>query len=55
MPGHYGGERVTIQNLLVVDVKPEENLLIVKGAVPGPNKGYIFVAHAKKKPASVAV
>jgi len=35
MPGRMGGETVTIRNLMVIDVRPEENLLLVKGAVPG--------------------
>ncbi len=43
LPGHMGAERVTVKNLLVVDVKPEMNLLLVKGAVPGPKGGYVEV------------
>jgi large subunit ribosomal protein L3 len=35
MAGHMGSERVTVQNLTVVDVMPEKNLLLIKGAVPG--------------------
>lgn len=50
MPGRYGGKRVTAQSLPIVDVKPDENLLFVKGAVPGPNKGYVILTHAVKKP-----
>ncbi|OGV52727.1 MAG: 50S ribosomal protein L3 [Lentisphaerae bacterium GWF2_44_16] len=49
MPGQMGNERRTIQNLLVVKVSPEENLLFVKGAVPGPNGGIVHVKSAKKK------
>lgn len=49
MPGHYGNERVTVQNLLVVDVKPEENLLLVKGAVPGGPNSIVLIKEAKKK------
>jgi large subunit ribosomal protein L3 len=49
MAGRYGGTNVTIQNLLVADVRPEKNVILVKGAVPGPNKGYVYVTHAKKK------
>jgi large subunit ribosomal protein L3 len=48
MAGRYGAERVTVQNLEVVDVLPEENLLLVKGAVPGPNGGLLLVREAKK-------
>lgn len=49
MPGQMGNDRRTIQNLLVVKVSPEENLLFVKGAVPGPNGGIVQVKSAKKK------
>jgi large subunit ribosomal protein L3 len=49
MPGQYGGNRVTVQNLLVSDVRPDQNLLLVKGAVPGPNRSYITVSPAVKK------
>jgi large subunit ribosomal protein L3 len=38
-----------VQNLLVVKVIPEENLLLLKGAVPGPSNGYIVVRKALKK------
>ena len=38
MPGHMGGKKVTTQNLEVVRVDAEKNLLLVKGAVPGPKK-----------------
>ncbi len=48
MPGRMGGERVTIQNLEVVSADPEQNLLIVKGAVPGPKKGLVVIQEAVK-------
>ncbi|MCX8071374.1 MAG: 50S ribosomal protein L3 [Candidatus Binatia bacterium] len=48
MAGHYGAERVTIQNLSVVAVVPEEDLLLVRGAVPGPNGGIVLVRRAIK-------
>ena len=47
-PGRMGGERVTIQNLEVVKVDPERNLLIVKGAVPGP-KGSLLIVKSSVK------
>lgn len=47
-PGRMGGERVTVQNLEVVKVYPEQNLLLVKGAVPGPKKGLLVVRTAVK-------
>lgn len=49
MAGHMGAERVTVQNLKIVDIKPEENLLLVLGAVPGPVNGYVTVRFATKK------
>ncbi len=45
--GHMGVDRVTVRNLEVVEVKAEENLLLVKGAVPGPNGGYLMIEKAK--------
>ncbi len=47
MPGHYGAETVRVQALLVVDVLPEEGLLLVKGSVPGPNKGILYVEKSR--------
>jgi large subunit ribosomal protein L3 len=41
--GHMGAERVTVRNLEVVRVDPQENLLLVKGNVPGPNGGYLVI------------
>ncbi|MEZ4751707.1 MAG: 50S ribosomal protein L3 [Bdellovibrionota bacterium] len=51
MPGHWGDERKTVQNLEIVEVKADENLLLLKGAVPGSRKGLVFVQSAKKRPA----
>ncbi|MDO4482921.1 MAG: 50S ribosomal protein L3 [Clostridia bacterium] len=48
MSGHYGVDRVTIQNLEVVKVDAERNLLLVKGAVPGPNNGLLVIRDAVK-------
>ena len=48
MAGHYGVERVTIQNLEIVKVDAERNLLLIKGAVPGPNGGLLEVRNACK-------
>jgi large subunit ribosomal protein L3 len=48
MAGHLGNVRVSIQNLQVVDVRPEENLLLVKGAIPGSNGGMVLVRRAVK-------
>jgi len=48
MAGHWGNERVSIQNLKIVAVRPEENLLLVKGAVPGAKRGVVIVRRAVK-------
>jgi large subunit ribosomal protein L3 len=44
--GHMGSERVTVQNLSVVRVQEQENILLVKGAVPGPNGKYVVIKKA---------
>jgi large subunit ribosomal protein L3 len=49
MAGHMGDERVTQENLLVERVDEGENLLLVRGAIPGANGGYVTVRFAKKK------
>ena len=43
MPGHYGVEQVTTQNLIVVEVLADKNLLLVKGGIPGHNDGLVVV------------
>ncbi len=43
MPGRMGGDQVTVRNLKIVGVRAEENLLLARGAVPGPNDGLIFI------------
>ena len=48
MPGHMGSKRVTIQNLEVVRVDAENNLLLVKGAVPGPKKSLVTIKETVK-------
>lgn len=48
MPGHMGTEKVTAQNLLIVKVDAEKNLILVKGAVPGPNKSLITLRESVK-------
>ena len=49
MPGHMGNVQRTVQNLLVVDVRADRNLLLVKGAIPGPTGGVAIVRNAVKK------
>ena len=48
MPGHMGGKKVTTQNLGVVRVDAEKNLLLVKGAVPGPKKSLVTIKESVK-------
>ena len=48
MPGHMGCKKITIQNLEVVRVDAEKNLLLVKGAVPGPKKSLVTIKEAVK-------
>jgi large subunit ribosomal protein L3 len=48
LPGHYGVDNVTIQNLTVVGIEPASNVLLVKGAVPGHADGVLFVDTAAK-------
>ncbi len=48
MAGHYGAARCTARNLKVVQVDLENNLLLVRGAVPGPNGGYVVVRQTNK-------
>jgi large subunit ribosomal protein L3 len=49
LPGHLGAEKVTVQNLTVVKVDAENNLIAIKGAVPGPKGGVITITNAVKK------
>lgn len=48
MAGRYGGGRVTVRNLKVVRVDPDHNLLLVRGAVPGPNGGYVMIRETNR-------
>jgi len=47
LPGHYGVDHQTMQNIEIVDIRPEENILMVKGAVPGPASGLVAVKKPK--------
>ncbi len=51
MPGHMGNLHVTVQNLRVVQVRPEDNVLLVEGAIPGPTGALVMVRKAVKKAA----
>lgn len=50
MPGHMGCDRVTIQNLEVIDVNTEKNILLVKGCVPGHKNSYLLIKESRKRP-----
>jgi large subunit ribosomal protein L3 len=43
LPGHYGNERKTIKNLEIVDIKPQDNLILFKGGLPGPKSGLVTI------------
>ncbi len=49
LPGHLGAEKVTVQNLVVVKVDADNNLIAIKGAVPGPKGGIICITDSVKK------
>lgn len=48
MPGHMGAANTTVLNLTVARVIPEKNVILIKGAVPGPNKGFVVIRNAVK-------
>ncbi len=54
MGGHMGDQTATLQSLEVIDVRPRQNLLLIKGAVPGGVKGLLFIREAKKKKSKAA-
>ena len=47
MGGHMGDDRVTVKNLEIVEIKPEENIIFIKGAVPGARNGILFISTAE--------
>ena len=49
MPGRYGNDRKTVRNLEIVDVRPDDNVILVKGAVPGAESGVMAVKKPKFK------
>ena len=54
MPGHLGDERVTVQNLQVMQVRESEKIILISGAVPGANGSYVIVRPAIKHPERLA-
>jgi large subunit ribosomal protein L3 len=49
LPGHMGNKRKTIQNLVVVGIRPNENLILIKGSVPGSRNSIVLVKNSIKK------
>jgi large subunit ribosomal protein L3 len=49
LPGHMGTDRVTVKNLTIVDIRPEDNIMLVKGPVPGFKTGILEVRKADRK------
>jgi large subunit ribosomal protein L3 len=49
LPGQMGAKRVTVQGLKVIEVRAEENILLISGAIPGPPGGYVIIQKAQKK------
>lgn len=47
-PGQHGNDRVTVQNLQIVQIDPSNNLIVVRGAVPGPNGGFLMIRQTNK-------
>ncbi|MGD8254405.1 MAG: 50S ribosomal protein L3 [Syntrophobacterales bacterium] len=48
MPGHMGNQMTTVKGLMVVDVRPEENIILIRGAVPGGRNGVVFIKKSGK-------
>ncbi|QGU96495.1 50S ribosomal protein L3 [Clostridium bovifaecis] len=48
MPGHMGHRNTTVLNLEVVKIMPEKNVILIKGGIPGPNKGYVVIRNTVK-------
>jgi large subunit ribosomal protein L3 len=54
MPGQLGNRKMTVQNIKVVDIKEEQNLILLKGGIPGSPSGWVLIRSATKRKASVA-
>jgi large subunit ribosomal protein L3 len=48
MPGHMGGKQITVQNLEIIRIDSDNNLLLVKGSVPGPKKALVTIKETVK-------
>jgi large subunit ribosomal protein L3 len=49
MPGHYGNSRVTIQNIKILEVREDQNLLLLRGGIPGGPRGWVLIRSAAKE------
>jgi large subunit ribosomal protein L3 len=49
MPGHYGNKRVTLQSIRVVDVKEDQNLILLEGGIPGSRRSWVLIRSATKQ------
>ena len=49
MPGQLGASKVTVQSLKVVEVRGDTNIVMIRGAIPGPRNGYVVIKKAVKK------
>lgn len=49
MPGHMGVDSKTVKNLEIIDIRPEQNIMLIKGAVPGAKTGIIEIVKASPK------
>jgi large subunit ribosomal protein L3 len=54
MPGQHGNRKVTLQNIKVVDIKEDQNLLLLKGGIPGSQTGWVLIRSAAKRKGSAA-
>ena len=55
MPGHHGNQKVTTQNIKVLDVREDQNLIFLRGGIPGSRNGWVLIRSATKKKAAVSV
>lgn len=53
LPGHMGNDRVTVQNLRIMKIDPEAHLLVIEGAVPGPEQRLVTVRKSVKRPGAI--
>ena len=49
MPGHHGNQKITIQNIKVVDIKEDQNLILLQGGIPGSRNSWILIRNATKR------